>query len=82
MSMSYHPQIDGQTECANHNIGQIFCMIVCNNQKDWVDRIDLMEFAINASVSGTTKYITLKPNSGYIPSMIGEIHSDDVIPKE
>ena len=24
MSMSYHPQTDGQTECANHNMGQIF----------------------------------------------------------
>ena len=81
MSTSFHPQTDGQTERANRNIGQIFRAVVRHDQRDWVDRVDLTEFAINASISGTTKYAPFELNSGYMPSMIREIRSDDVIPK-
>ena len=81
MSTSYHPQTDGQTERANRGIGQIFCAIVHNNQKDWVDRVDLTELTINSSISGTTKYAPFELNNGYMPSMIREIRSDDVAPK-
>jgi hypothetical protein len=28
MSMSFHPQTDGQIKCANCSVGQIFCTIV------------------------------------------------------
>jgi hypothetical protein len=56
-------------------------MIVCNDQKDWVDWVDLTKFTTNASVSGTTKYAPFKLNSEYMPSMICEICSDNVIPK-
>ena len=73
--------MDGQTEHANCNVGQIFHTIVCNDQKDWVDQVDLTEFAINSSVSGTTKYAPFELNNGYMPSIICEIWSDDVAPK-
>ena len=81
MSTSYHPQTDGQTEHANCNVGQIFCTIVRNDQKDWVDRVDLTEFTINSSISGTTKYAPFELNNGYMPSMIRKIQSDNVAPK-
>jgi hypothetical protein len=81
MSMLFHPQTDGQTECANWNVGQIFCTVVCADQRDWYDRIDLMEFAINASILETTRYAPFKLNGGHMPSMICEIRSDNVIPK-
>ena len=81
MSTSFHPQTDGQTEHANHSIGQIFRTVVRHDQKDWVDRVDLTEFAINASVSQTTKYAPFELNGGYMPSMIKEIHTDQAIPK-
>jgi hypothetical protein len=73
--------MDSQTEHANHNVGQIFCTIIRNNQKDWADRVDLTEFTINSSISGTTKYTPFELNSRYMPSMIHEIQSDDIIPK-
>jgi hypothetical protein len=73
MSMSFHPQMDGQTERANQNVGQIFRTVVCANQRDWYDRIDLMEFAINTSISETTRYAPFELNGGHLPSMICEI---------
>ena len=81
MSMSFHPQTDGQTERVNCNVGQIFRTVVRHDQKDWVDRVNMMEFAINASVSGMTKYAPFELNGGYMPSMIKELRTDEVIPK-
>jgi hypothetical protein len=77
MSTSFHPQTDGQTEHANRSIGQIFRATVAPDQKNWVDCIDLTEFAINASVSETTKYALFELNGGYLPSMIREIKGRD-----
>ncbi len=36
-------------------------------------RIDMTEFAINASISSTTGYAPFEMNSGFMPSMIQEI---------
>ena len=54
MSTSFHPQTDRQTEWVNKSIGQILWAAVCSDQKDWIDKIDLTEFAINSSMSATT----------------------------
>ena len=81
MSTSFHPQTDGQTECANRDVGQIFCTIVRHDQRDWVDRVDLTEFAINMSISATMGYALFELNGGHMPSMIKEIQSDEAIPK-
>ena len=81
MSTSFHPQTDGQTERANRNIGQIFRTVVRHDQKDWVDRVDMTEFAINASIAETTKFAPFELNGGYMPSMMKEIHSDEAIPR-
>jgi len=75
MSMSFHPQTNSQMEHANQGIGQIFWTIVHHDQRDWVDRVDLTEFAINASISATMDYAPFKLNGGHMPSMIKEIHS-------
>ncbi|KAG6887014.1 hypothetical protein C0995_002395 [Termitomyces sp. Mi166 len=41
----------------------------------------MVEFAINASMSETTEYALFELNSGYMPSMIKELRSDEVIHK-
>ena len=79
MSTSFHPQTDGQTERANKNIGQIFRTVVQPDQKNWVDKVDMTEFAINASISETTRYAPFELNGGYMPSMIKEIKSNEVV---
>ena len=47
------------------------------DQKDWIDKIDMVEFAINSSISGTTGYTPFEVNGGYMPSMIKEIKNDE-----
>ena len=82
MSTSFHLQTNGQTECVNWSIGQIFHTLVCHDQKDWVNHVlDMTKFAINTSVSGMTSYASFKLNRGYMPSMIRDIHLDDLVPK-
>ncbi len=70
MSTSFHPQTGGQTEWMNRNIGQIFRATVAHNQKNWVDKVPLTEFAINSSISATTRYALFELNYGYMLSMI------------
>jgi len=41
----------------------------------------MTEFAINASIAETTKFAPFELNGGYMPSMLKEIQSDDIIPK-
>jgi hypothetical protein len=81
MSTFYRPQMDGQTECMNHSVGQIFHTVVRHDQKDWIDRVDLTEFTINASVSRVTRYAPFELNGGYMPSIIKEICADGVTPQ-
>ena len=76
MSTSFHPQTDGQSERAIRNVGQILRTVVRPDQTDWVDKIDLVEFAINSSISGTTGYAPFELAGGYMPSMIKEIRND------
>jgi hypothetical protein len=44
---------------------------------DWVDKIDMVEFAINSSISKTMGYALFELGGGYMPSMIKEIRSDE-----
>ncbi|SJL16373.1 uncharacterized protein ARMOST_19895 [Armillaria ostoyae] len=73
MSTSFHPQTDGMTERMNRSVGQMFCAGLHPDQKDWYRRVDLTEFAINASVSDTTRFAPFELNGGYMPSMMREL---------
>lgn len=78
MSTSFHPQTDGLTERTNRSIGQIFRAGLRPDQKDWFGRMDMTEFAINASISDTTKYALFEVNGGYLPLMLREVRSSAV----
>lgn len=80
MSTSFHPQTDGLTERMNRSIGQIFRAGLRPDQKDWLGRVDPTEFAINASISDTTRYAPFELNGGYLPSMIREIRDPAMAP--
>jgi len=81
MSTSFHPQTNGQTEQMNKNIGQILRTSIRSDQKDWIDKINLTEFAINSSVSATSRYAPFQLNGGYMPSMLKEFRSNKTTAK-
>lgn len=80
MSTSFHPQTDGQTERMNRSVGQVLRIMVRPDQLDWLNRIDMGEFAINASVSVTTGYAPFEIVQGRIPAMIHEIVNPESAP--
>ena len=73
MSTSFHPQTDGATERVNKSVGQTLRTMVKPDQTDWVERILLVEFAINSSISASTRYAPFKLNYGYMPTFHGDI---------
>lgn len=73
MSTAFHPQTDGATERANKSIGQILRTMVNPDQTDWVDKIPLVEFAINSNISSSTGFAPFELNYGFMPTLIGGI---------
>jgi hypothetical protein len=73
MSMFFHPQTDGQSERVIRNVTQILCTLVQPDQMDWAEKIDIVEFAINSSISESTGYAPFELSGGYMPSMIKEM---------
>jgi hypothetical protein len=77
MSMSFHPQMDGITERANRSIGQIFRAIIDPDQRDWVEKSPLIEFAINSSINSATGLALFEINNGYMPVMMKEVKDNE-----
>ena len=67
---SYHPEGDGQTECANQTLKQ-YLHIFCNYQQDnWNTLPPLAEFAYNNALSATMGISPFFSNKGYHPNLI------------
>ena len=79
MSTSFHPQTDGIMEQVNQSIGQILQATVEADQKNWVEKCPMMEFAINSSINESTGFAPFELDGGYMPSMIRNIPSDTKI---
>jgi len=63
-STAHHPQMDGQTECANQEIEQ-YLRIFCNTrQSDWAEWLSCAEFALNNKVNASTGYSPFFLNYG------------------
>ena len=60
----------------NRSIAQILCTIVSNDQKDWLGRCPMVEFAITSSVNATTGYAPFELNHGYMPQSGQYISTD------
>jgi hypothetical protein len=66
-STAYHPQTDGQTERANQEIEKYLRAYVNYLQDDWVEWLDLGEFALNDREHSTTKQTPFFLNTGQHP---------------
>jgi hypothetical protein len=81
MSTSFHPQTDGATERVNRSVGQILRSVVSPDQKDWVDKLPLVEFAINSSINASTEFAPFELARGYMPFMIREYPKGNNLPR-
>ncbi|RDX41271.1 hypothetical protein OH76DRAFT_1332651, partial [Lentinus brumalis] len=54
---------------AIRNVGQILRSVVQPDQLDWCDKLPLVEFAINSSVSASTGFAPFELNYGHMPRM-------------
>ena len=76
LSSAYHPQSDGSTERAIRTVEQMLRHCIMPDQKDWVQRLPAVEFAINCARSESTGYSPFFLNSGRIPrAMIWNSHA-------
>ena len=67
-SSSGHPQTDGQTERVNALLEQYLRHFVSNNQKNWVELLDVAQFSYNLQWSSTSGQSPFELLMGQQPS--------------
>jgi RNase H-like domain found in reverse transcriptase/Reverse transcriptase (RNA-dependent DNA polymerase)/Integrase zinc binding domain len=77
MSTAFHPQTDGATERANRSIGQVLRTMIQPDQRDWVEKLPMTEFALNSCISSSTGFAPFELNYGFLPMFIGGISPND-----
>lgn len=80
MSTAFHPQTDGVTERANRSINQILRGCVSPDQSDWVERLPMVEFAINSAISSSTGFAPFELNYGFMPTITRSLPMGDSMP--
>ncbi len=70
LSTAFHPQTDGQMECMIQSVTQILRATIRPDQRDWMLKIPMTEFAINSSVNKTTGFAPFELIYGYSPQMV------------
>jgi Integrase zinc binding domain/Integrase core domain len=82
MSTAFHPETDGASERVIRSITQILRSMIRPDQKDWVKKIPLVEFAINSSISKSTGFAPFELNYGYMPVITNGLkQSTQQVPK-
>ena len=64
LSMAFHPQTDGQTECMNQKLEQYLRFFVEHRQKDWLEWLASVEFTVNNKTHTATKVSPFMANYG------------------
>jgi hypothetical protein len=67
MSTSFHPQTDGASERAIRSVSQILRATVQPDQRDWSEKIPMVEFALNSAISSSSGFAPFELNYGYTP---------------
>jgi transposase InsO family protein len=65
MSMSFHPETDGQMERVNQTLETYLCTFINYDQDDWYSLLLLAEFTYNNSVTQATQLTLFYTNYGY-----------------
>ena len=69
ISISHHPETDGQTEHFNQEVKIRLCLYMNHLQDNWVCWLPIVEFADNNAVNKSTKMTPFYFNKGFSPCM-------------
>src|SRR5260221_4990974 len=72
----YHPEGDGQTECANQVLEQYLRVYTNYQQDDWVTLLPMAEFAYNNATNVTTEVSPFFTNKGYQPEFTADLQAE------
>lgn len=67
LTSGYHPQLNGQVERMNQEIGRYLRSYCSNNQVDWARFIPWVEYAQNSLIHSVTKLAPFQCVIGYKP---------------
>ena len=71
LSMSFHPQMDGQTEIVNKEV-QKFLQIYCFEKQDqWANWLAIAQFSINSKKHTSTKVAPFEATWSYVHTLHG-----------
>ena len=73
MSTAFHPQTDGASEHAIRTTAQILCAMVRPDQRDWAEKVPMVEYALNSSISSSTGFMPFELNYGHMPVMMSHM---------
>ena len=65
----YHPETDGQTECANQTLEQYIHIYYSYQQDNWDLLLPIAEFAYNNVLNASTGILPFFANKGYHPNI-------------
>src|SRR5258708_4750032 len=71
-TLGYHPEGDGQMECANQVLEQYLRVYTNYQQDDWATLLPMAEFAYNNAMNATTGVSPFFTNKGYHPEFTAD----------
>jgi hypothetical protein len=69
MSTAFHPQTDGVSERKIRDVTAVLQSVVNATQTNWVDKLAMCKFALNSSISASTKLAPFELTYGYLPTI-------------
>ncbi|KIK14683.1 hypothetical protein PISMIDRAFT_17126 [Pisolithus microcarpus 441] len=78
-SMAFHPQTDGASEQAIRNVSQILQGLVAPDQRDWAEKLPMVEFAINSSINSSTGFTPFELTYGYLPRSLPNVEEQSIM---
>jgi hypothetical protein len=67
MSTAFHPQTDGVSERKIRDVSAVLRTVVKSSQQDWAEKVPMCEFALNSSISTSTKWAPFELTYGHLP---------------
>ena len=67
---AFHPQMDGVSEHTICTMAQILQAMVQPDQHNWVEKVPMVKYAINSSISNSTGFAPFELNYGHMPVMM------------